>query len=67
MDHGLLKLRKKRKTNGCCQFGKVFILNRELLSRAAERSLDKMGLVVVWNSVPPRTFLRYGINLQLIQ
>ena len=33
------------------------------MSRAAERSLDKTGLVVVWSSEPQRTVLRYDINL----
>lgn len=40
-------LKTKKKTNGCCQLGKVFIPNRKFLSRAVERSLDKTGFFVV--------------------
>lgn len=62
-DHeGSWVYKTKKKTKGCWQFGQGFILHRELLSRAAERSLDKTGLVVAWSSEPQRTFLRYDIN-----
>lgn len=54
------KTKKKKTLIGDANLAKSSFLTESFCPGAAERRLNKTGLVVVWNSVPQRTFLRYG-------